>query len=95
LFYVLPIALITWLTNRRLGLAASLISALVWLWADLASRQYQLNPFIPVWNTFIRLLFFLIIMLLLSAVRSGITRDRELARLDTLTGRRQFRFSMN
>jgi len=35
LFYVLPIALVSWKTNRSLGILMSLLSAAVWLLADL------------------------------------------------------------
>jgi diguanylate cyclase (GGDEF)-like protein len=86
LFYVLPIALITWLTDRRFGLAASVISAIVWLVADLASQHVYSNPLIPIWNTLIRLAFFVIITLLLSALRMALQRESELARVDYLTG---------
>ena len=86
LFYVLPVALVTWLTSRRLGLAASLAGAIVWLWADVASGHPYMHPLIPFWNTLIRLGFFAIITLLLSALRSATERERELARRDNLTG---------
>ena len=85
-FYVLPISLITWLTSRRYGLAASISSALVWLYADLATGNSYINPLIPIWNTLIRLAFFSIITLLLSALRRATQRESELARIDYLTG---------
>jgi len=85
-FYVLPIALITWFTSRRYGVAASLASALVWLGADVASRPQYFSPLIPIWNTLIRFSFFLIITLLLSALRTALRREAELARIDDLTG---------
>lgn len=85
-FYVLPIALLTWFTDRRLGFTASVICALVWLAADIfAGHRYEI-PFIPFWNTLIRLAFFVIITALLSALRNSLERERELARFDFLTG---------
>lgn len=48
LFYVLPILLVTWLTRRRFGIMASVISAVVWLGADVASGHSYVNPFIPI-----------------------------------------------
>ena len=91
-FYVLPIALSTWLTGRRLGLAASLVSALVWSVTDAASGHHYSQPWLPVWNTFIRLVFFVIITLLLSAIRKAMQRESELARTDYLTGAVNSRF---
>jgi len=85
-FYVLPIFLVTWFTNGRLGLCAALASAIVWFGADLGAGHPYSNPFIPVWNALIRLAFFVIITRLLSALRAATERERELARVDYLTG---------
>lgn len=85
-FYVLPIALVTWLTSRQLGLIVSLASALVWLWADVAAGQPFSHPFISIWNTLIRLAFFMIITLLLWALKRAMEHERESARIDNLTG---------
>jgi diguanylate cyclase (GGDEF)-like protein len=92
LFYVLPVALVTWLTNRRLGLVTSFAGAIVWYWADVASGHPYPHPLIPVWNTIIRLGYFVIITLLLSALRRATEREREWARTDRLTGAVNSRF---
>ncbi|MDR4507902.1 MAG: diguanylate cyclase [Candidatus Brocadiaceae bacterium] len=91
-FYVLPIALVTWFTNRRLGLVISLTSAFVWLWADAATGHSYTHHLIPIWNTLIRLAFFLIITFLLSTVRRATERERKAARTDHLTGAMNSRF---
>ena len=91
-FYVLPIALITWIISQRLGLAASLISAVAWLIADMASRPPYTQSLIPVWNTLIRLSFFVIITLLLAALKRALQRESELSRIDYLTGAVNSRF---
>lgn len=91
-FYMLPISLVTWLTSRRFGFMASLASALVWLGADVATGHLYSYPLIPIWNTLIRLAFFVIITLLLSALRRATERERELARTDNLTGAVNSRF---
>ena len=56
-FYVLPISLVTWVTSRRLGIIASLVSAFAWLVADI-SAQFLPFPVIAFWNSLIRLRFF-------------------------------------
>jgi diguanylate cyclase (GGDEF)-like protein len=91
-FYVLPVAIVTWLTSRRLGLVTSLFGAFVWLGADLTSGHTYSHPLIPIWNTFIRLAFFVIITLLLSALKKATEREREFARVDNLTGAANPRF---
>ncbi|MBI5966012.1 MAG: GGDEF domain-containing protein [Chloroflexi bacterium] len=80
-FYALPISMIAWFTNRRLGLAASVVSAIVWLAADITTAQSYSFPLIPIWNSFIRLAFFIIIANLLSSLKSTL----ELAHTDHLT----------
>jgi len=86
LFYVIPIALVTWYTSRQLGLVTSFASCAVWLVADLATGHSYSSIFIPIWNTLIRLAFFVLITLLLSETRIASVREKELARLDFLTG---------
>ena len=71
-FYVLPIFLVTWFTNQRLGLVTSVFSAIVWLVADIATGQTYSSPFIPLWNSFIRFAFFIIITILLSSLKSSL-----------------------
>ena len=86
LFYVISIALITWTVGKQLGILTSLAGAIVWLSVDIASGNTYSNPFIPIWNTFIRLTFFVLITLLLSSIKSATEREREVARRDYLTG---------
>lgn len=86
LFYVLPIAFLVWFAGQSVGLAASCLSALVWLAADAASGHSYSSLWIPIWNTMIRLSFFVIIVLLLSALRKAVERETALARTDNLTG---------
>jgi diguanylate cyclase (GGDEF)-like protein len=60
--------------------------AIVWLSADVATRIPGSHQLIPVWNSLIRLAFFVIITLLLSALKKAIRRESALARIDHLTG---------
>jgi len=85
-FYVISISLVTWFTSRRLGLVTSFASAFVWLIADIATGHPYSYPLIPIWNSLIRLAFFVVITLLLSSLRRATERERELSRIDYLTG---------
>lgn len=91
LFYVMPISAAGWLLGKRSGLLASLLSTLIWLLTDLAGHLYN-GPAVPIWNTLVRLTFFSLTALLLSALRSSIEHEKTLARTDYLTGVANLRF---
>ena len=95
LFYLIPIALLTWLTNWRLGIAASLVSGFVWLASDVASGHSYSQPVIYAWNTFIVISFFSIVALLLSTLKRALDHERDLAQTDFLTGAVNSRFFMD
>ena len=86
LFYVMPISLVTWFTSRRFGVITSIASALIWLWADVATGRNYSHPLIYFWNTAIRFGFFIIITLLLSELKRILEHERWLSRTDSLTG---------
>ncbi len=92
LFYLIPIALITWLTGRRFGIVASVVSTFVWLVTDVATGNSSTKPVIYIWNTLIGLGFFVIVVLLLSALRRELEHERELTKIDYLTGAVNSRF---
>jgi hypothetical protein len=86
LFYLIPIALITWYTNQTLGVIISILSATTWMIADIAAGQAYLQPIIYFWNTLIRFGFFIIVVYLLSKLRKSQKTEEALARIDHLTG---------
>ncbi len=86
LFYVIPIFLATWSMGLGAGIVASITSGAIWEAADWWSGNVYSSGFVPVWNTIVRLSFFLIIALLLSVVRRAMDREETLARTDMLTG---------
>jgi diguanylate cyclase (GGDEF)-like protein len=92
LFYLIPVSLVTWFASQRLGILAAIASAVVWLTADVTAGNFYSHPFIPVWNTLIRLSFFVITVFLLSTLKRVLEREEELARTDYLTGAANSRF---
>lgn len=80
-FYVIPIFLITWVAGRKSGLLASFFCASTWLLADAATTHFYSSHLVPIWNTIIRLAFFIIITVLLSSLKSSL----KLANTDPLT----------
>jgi signal transduction histidine kinase len=81
IFYLIPICLVAWSVGRWVGILASLVSALSWLAADLLTGHSYAQPTIPYWNAAVRLGFFLIITVALSALRTARERQEELGHL--------------
>lgn len=86
IFYLIPTALVVWYGNRRFGLLFALLSALIWLLADLLGGHIYSHPLIPFWNCGVRLGFFLIISLFLNKIKEQINLEKRLSRIDFLTG---------
>src|SRR5712692_7902624 len=70
IFYLLPISLVTWRVGRKMGIALAIAGAVLWLLADIMSGDTYPNVIIPYWNALVRLGFFLIVVFLLSALRT-------------------------
>jgi len=85
-FYLVPVSVAAWLAGTAGALAASVLAAVVWLGAELASSPFGSNAFVYVWNFCAQLLFLLLVALLLAQMRRMLNRERELSRTDSLTG---------
>lgn len=70
IFYLLPIALMVWFVNRRRAVLFSIFSSTVGLATDLLAGHRYSHPIILYWNNAVQLGFFVIIVLLLSALRT-------------------------
>jgi diguanylate cyclase (GGDEF)-like protein len=86
LFYLIPIFLVTWITGQRVGILASLVSALVSFISDVAAGKAYSHPLIYVWNTLMEFAFFVVIALLLSMLKRALEHEKELSNTDYLTG---------
>ena len=87
LFYVVPVAIVAWLAPRRTpGVAIAMAGAVGWYVADVSSGRHFSLPVIPYWNAGTRLGFFLIVALLLAALRRALEREHSLARTDFMSG---------
>ncbi|MCW8854409.1 MAG: GGDEF domain-containing protein [Gammaproteobacteria bacterium] len=91
-FYTAPIMLATWYGGKREGLIIALVCAGIWLMADLAAGNDYSAWLIPVWNTLVRLAFFIIILWLLNTVHEKLLFEESLADTDALTGLANRRF---
>ncbi len=82
IFYLIPIALVTWSAGRKAGIFVAAFSAATWLAAVIVSEITYTHAYIPCWNALVRLGFFTIVVFLLDAFK----REQSYAREDYLTG---------
>jgi diguanylate cyclase (GGDEF)-like protein len=85
LFYLIPIALVTWFTTPKLGMMFAVASALVWLIADIVSGAVYSHQLIYLWNSAIRLGFFALTVFSVELVKT-LEREKTFARMDYITG---------
>ncbi len=92
IFYMIPIAMVTWFSGRSIGFIFSIFSALAWLIADLTSGTAYLQSDNPYWNGLIRLSSLFILTFILSELKSTLKQEKEYSRIDFLTGTRNRRY---
>jgi diguanylate cyclase (GGDEF)-like protein len=92
LFYLIPIAAVAWYAGRRLGLVVSAASAIAWFVADVLGGNIYLHPAIYLWNTIIRVAFFVVVTSLVAALHQAFETNEELARVDFITGAMSVRY---
>lgn len=86
IFYTGPVALVAYFVGRGSAQLICLLSASVWLLADLAAGHHYLTAWAPYWNAFTRFVFFMLVAGSLIALREAYDHQRTLARSDFLTG---------
>lgn len=84
-FYLIPVSLTTWLAGELAGLLISVASAVTWYLVNPVEKSAG-NDFIPLWNAFMRFIFFAIPTYLLAEIRYSQEREKKLVRTDALTG---------
>lgn len=85
-FYLAPVLLAGGTISLRAGQAMAVASAAAWGYLDHASGHAYSAAWIPVWNSAVRLAFFLIINELVERVRQAHQRELTFASTDSLTG---------
>jgi signal transduction histidine kinase len=68
--YLFPIAIAAWLLSVRFAFALSLISVVLWIAGDISGHAY-VSTFIPLWNAILRLIFYMVVVSLLSELRDS------------------------
>ena len=85
-FFLLPISFLTWFVSRRAGLLASLMTGAVIVGVNLSSSIYLKSREVAYWNALVWSGFFCLITFIIADLKSFHDRERELARVDSLTG---------
>lgn len=86
IFYLLPIVLMTWYLQPQVGYLFSFVAALFWLLVDYSSNHTYSHVLIPIWNTIVRLSFFLVVTSLLAELKNRLSKEKTMATIDGLTG---------
>jgi signal transduction histidine kinase len=69
-FYLLDVGLAAWFVGRNVGLLMSVLSAVVSVGGDMAARAHYSSLWVPVWNALILMVFYSIVVWLLTSLRS-------------------------
>ena len=91
LFYLIPIALVSWFGGSPLGLTIAMAGAVTWGVADVLAGAKYSSYWILVWNSFIRLTFFLITVFSVEEAKE-LDREKNFSRIDYTTGAMNSRF---
>jgi signal transduction histidine kinase len=70
IFYLLPIIFVAWFTNTKSGVFMSIVSIAIWHIAGFMIGQTYSHSLILYWNSIVQLGFFLIIVLISSALKT-------------------------
>jgi diguanylate cyclase (GGDEF)-like protein len=86
-FFLIPIALVTWYGDSRLGIYFALLCVLIGHLIDtLFATHIYSHPWIPYGNTIVRLGLFLITTQFLTLLKVQLNSEEGLSRTDSLTG---------
>ena len=84
-FFAFPVSFFAWFLSRRTGVVASVISAAIIMGVNLSSPVHEINGSVAYWNALIWLGFFCLVTMVIAELKVHHDRERELARVDSLT----------
>jgi|GEM_PF-1487152 len=70
IFYLIPIALVTWYIGKPYGIIFAVLCSLVWLWNKNLSVEKYSSHAIPYWNALVRLGLFMVVVILMSKLKN-------------------------
>ncbi len=69
-FYLLAVALAAWYLGKGYGALMSVLSVVVWIGGDMAAGAHYATPLVPIWNALILMVFYFIVVWLLTSLRA-------------------------
>jgi signal transduction histidine kinase len=79
LFYLLPVALMTWRLGRTGGVVVGALSAVAWTISDIISKAYRPGSLAPYWNAVVRFAVLYVVASLLATIRLRMRAERAAA----------------
>jgi signal transduction histidine kinase len=79
LFYLLPVALMTWRLGRKAGALMAAGSSLAWTISDSTTHAYEAGSLAPYWNAAARFGVLFLVASLLATIRATMQAERDLA----------------
>lgn len=83
--YLIPVLLVSWYAGKLSGIVISFAGAFVWLVAGLLGKKYHAHPVELYWDDIMELIFFLVVTILISALKNSLQREKLMAKTDYLT----------
>ena len=85
LFYVIPVLAVAWYVGRTAGMVVAVLSGAGLLIADWGLRTGG-HPIMEFWNALFPFFLFVLLVLVVSALKGAFAREEKLSRVDPLTG---------
>ncbi len=86
IFDLIPIFMVTWFAGKLPGILISLASATSWFIIDVITTPGHSHPLVHYWNLGVKIIFFMTIVYVLLELKKALFHEKELARVDYLTG---------
>jgi diguanylate cyclase (GGDEF)-like protein len=86
LFYLAPVAAVTWYVGRKTALLIAVLTALPLLLEEMSVGHLHSRPMLLIWNACLQIGFMVVVIYLLDGLHGQIELAHELARTDALTG---------
>lgn len=85
IFYIMPVALVTWFIGWRSGVIISFLCSAAWFYADQRVGIRYGYYIIPLWNGIVSAIFFMLFVYLMTLLKRELDRQKTLAMEDFLT----------
>jgi len=85
LLYLIPVAVAAWFVGKTFGIAISAFIVAMWTFAEIAKGKVYSSVSIHYWYAASRLIFFVAVTTLLVKLKTALSSERIMSRLDFLT----------